>query len=331
MAKPLGDAPEGHIPKLPDQKLLDLSGYWRFSIGDRTEWALPEYDDRNWEQIRVPGYWEDAGFNGYDGYAWYRKQFNGKILPKGQDLFLALGMIDDADEVFVNGHLVGFSGGMPPHVQTAYNKFRLYRIPREFIRYDQVNTIAVRVYDFHLQGGIVKGPLGIYAHSPGKSLDMDLSGIWEFRLGDNLEWCEDNQGSWGWKSVMVPNYWAEIGLNDYDGFGWYRLAFELPEDMDAESYFLLMGKIDDYDQVYLNGSLIGSTGFHANGEPIAPSDWAYTQMRTYQVPAGLLRTNAPNVIHVRVYDFTIDGGIYEGPIGLIRSNQLSSFWRNYYR
>ena len=32
-------------------KVKDLSGRWKFSIGDNPEWASPDYDDSNWESM----------------------------------------------------------------------------------------------------------------------------------------------------------------------------------------------------------------------------------------------------------------------------------------
>ena len=55
---------------------IDLEGNWRFSIGDDTAWASPYFKDNDWEKIKVPAMWEDQGFHGYNGYAWYRKTFD---------------------------------------------------------------------------------------------------------------------------------------------------------------------------------------------------------------------------------------------------------------
>jgi len=41
------------------RKIVSLSGDWKFSIGDDNKWASPSYDDSAWDQISVPGKWED--------------------------------------------------------------------------------------------------------------------------------------------------------------------------------------------------------------------------------------------------------------------------------
>ena len=154
----------------PLEKILDLEGAWKFEIGDNLAWAHPDFNDQAWEEIEVPGSWENEGFPGYDGYAWYRTQFIIPAEETGNDLYLRLGYIDDVDEVFLNGRLVGSSGGFPPQYQTAYNIFRNYLIPAVLLSFGTENVLAVRVFDEHLEGGIVKGPVGFY-----KSRNRDLT------------------------------------------------------------------------------------------------------------------------------------------------------------
>ncbi|WP_054720728.1 hypothetical protein [Marinifilum fragile] len=36
------------------KKVMDLSHRWKFSIGDKQEWANPEFNDSDWEWIDVP-------------------------------------------------------------------------------------------------------------------------------------------------------------------------------------------------------------------------------------------------------------------------------------
>ena len=81
------------------RKIASLSGSWKFSIGDDSKWANPEFNDSEWDHIIVPGNWEDQGYNDYNGYAWYRKTFSVSEIPSGRTIYLLLGRIDDADEV----------------------------------------------------------------------------------------------------------------------------------------------------------------------------------------------------------------------------------------
>ena len=49
--------------------------------------------------------------------------------------------------------------------------------------------------------------------------------------------------------------------------------------------------------------------------------------RGYFIPNNILKPGEQNTIAVRVYDGFIDGGIYEGPIGLITREKYREFWQ----
>ena len=91
---------------------------------------------------------------------------------------------------------------------------------------------------------------------------------------------------------------------------------------------ILMGKIDDIDQVFINGTFVGSTGeFPLNSRSEANVGQEYDAFRGYYIPDGLLKKNQKNVIAVRVLDTGGDGGIYEGPVGIITQTKYIEYWR----
>lgn len=143
------------------RKIVSLSGNWKFSIGDDSKWASPLYDDSDWDQIIVPGQWENQGYNDYNGYAWYRKSFRVRDIPPNTTIYLMLGRIDDVDVVYLNGKEIGSGGKFPPDYETAYDRIRKYTIPADYLKEDDENVIAVRVYDGQGLGGIYEGPIGI--------------------------------------------------------------------------------------------------------------------------------------------------------------------------
>jgi beta-galactosidase/beta-glucuronidase len=100
--------------------LQSLKGSWQFSIGVNEEWVSPKFNDSDWETIKAPSPWENQGYNGYNGYAFYRKKINIPSNYKGRMLYLNMGYIDDVDEVYLNGHKIGSTGGFPPDYNTAY-------------------------------------------------------------------------------------------------------------------------------------------------------------------------------------------------------------------
>jgi cephalosporin-C deacetylase-like acetyl esterase len=143
-----------------------LSFEWKFNTGDDPVWAMPEFDDSAWKTIQAGTDWENQGYGSYDGYAWYRQAV---IIPASLKkdaaemggLVLYLGRIDDVDVTYWNGEFLGKTGQMPPEYATGYGDGRAYSIPAERVRWDQENTISVRVFDGGGGGGIVDQPVGL--------------------------------------------------------------------------------------------------------------------------------------------------------------------------
>ncbi|MBL7847315.1 MAG: beta galactosidase jelly roll domain-containing protein [Cyclobacteriaceae bacterium] len=296
------------LPGLAMSQVIDLRGQWKFHIDDKPDWANANFDDSKWENIFTPSAWEDEGFHGYDGFAWYRTKFNGSKLDKNEIYYLGLGYIDDCDEVFVNGVLVGFSGAMPPKYKTAYNLERKYPLPADLINYSGENTIAIRVFDATLAGGIIDGRLGIYKAKRNKDMIVDLTGIWSFAT--TRQFSAPNKDT-EWKRIMVPSAWEYQGYTKYDGYAWYQKTFTLPENVSGESLVLLLGMIDDFDKAYLNGELIGSTNDHRG----FGHSQSYSTQRVYNIPRSVLKKGT-NTLQVFVDDMGGFGGIYGGVIGI---------------
>jgi hypothetical protein len=313
------------------RKLVQLSGYWKFSVGDYTEWANPQFDDSKWDEIRVPGKWEDSGYEEYNGYAWYRTSFKMVETDGNGMIYLLLGRIDDVNEVYLNGKLLGRSGSFPPKYRTAFNEKRKYSIPREFLNFNQTNTLAIRVYDSFLEGGIMDSPVGIYMDEDYTFLDMDLSGKWKFHLGDNKQWSKADFDDAFWSEMRVPSEWEQEGYADYDGYAWYRKEFRLSSKLrNSDDLYLALGKIDDYDHVYLNGVSIGNVFDLPKDGEYKRRGYEYNARRIYKIPKNLLKTEGVNVIAVRVYDEIWRGGIYEGPIGIMTESKCREYRKRHY-
>lgn len=317
-------------PNIEVDEILSLSGNWKFSIGDDSNWLKVDYDDSDWEQIEVPSSWENQGFHGYNGYAWYRKSFSFPTNASSKNIYLHLGYVDDVDEVYFNGQRIGISGGFPPYYQTAYNAYRKYFVPSELMNRDGENITAVRVYDAEMEGGIISGEIGLYRTKGELSPDINLTGTWKFKIGDDSSWSEESLNDSQWNDILVPAHWEVQGFKDYDGLAWYRKSFTIPSDYSEEKLILLLGKIDDIDQVFLNGKFIGSTGIWNENETPTRFNQSneYLELRVYFIPEGILKKDEENIISVRVYDGFRDGGIYEGPVGLITQTNYREYWQS---
>jgi hypothetical protein len=307
------------------ERKVNLRGNWKFILGDNAKYADPSYNDKDWESIYVPAAWGDEGFSHYAGYAWYRNSFQIDFQPD-EPLYLQLGAIDDCDEVFINGKLIGGTGGMPPRYFTAFNVNRIYMVPTEYLVKGKPNIIAVRVFDEGGVGGILGKTVGIYSYADHFKVGFQLMGNWKFRLSDDLQWAAENYNDSDWDDIIVPSGWEEQGFHDYNGFAWYRKTFKLPVNFSAEEMVILVGRIDDMDQVFINGKLVGETGN-------IDRKWAHNdehqRPRIYFIPDGLLKPGKANTVAVRVYDQEQRGGIYDGPVTIIHRSQYKEFWKSY--
>ncbi len=49
--------------------------------------------------------------------------------------------------------------------------------------------------------------------------------------------------------------------------------------------------------------------------------------KQFNAQCELLKKNAENTIAIRVYDRVGEGGIYEGPVGIVSQSNYINFWR----
>jgi hypothetical protein len=308
------------------RSVLDLRGKWKFELGDDKKWASVSFDDSKWDEIFVPSTWEDEGYPGYDGYAWYRKHFR---LPQGaekKNLHLRLGCIDDISEVYLNGVIIGITGDFPPDFRTAYNIKVILPIPPDILNVSGDNVVAVRVYDDQLGGGIVSGKVGLYESKDYLVPNVSFAGQWKFRKDDSEEYRDPTFDDRSWDRIFAPAYWESQGYPRYNGIGWYRLHFTIPAELEGKTLVVLLGKIDDLDETYINGEEIGRTGIIRDNPRRSRHKNEYREFRAYTVDAGLIKSGKDNIIAVRVYDGGGEGGIYEGPIGIMTRDRYRE-WR----
>jgi hypothetical protein len=130
----------------------DLSGPWRFHIGDNLQWADPSINDTpgqdGWETILPDRPWGVQSHYAYTGFAWYRLYLRITPAPDVKTGFqLVLPQLQDVCEVYWNGRLVDRYGKLPPHPSSsAVNAPAVFTLP-DF----RSGTLAIRVWS---------GPLG---------------------------------------------------------------------------------------------------------------------------------------------------------------------------
>lgn len=306
------------------ERKFSLMGKWLFMIGDDNSFAAVDYNDSDWTKIWVPENWEEEGFPGYDGYAWYRIHFRIPKTLQDESLYIKLGRIDDVDETFLNGKRIGQTGSFEPNYETKYNEERLYRLPESIINYDNENVLAVRIYDSQEAGGIVSGRIGIYSRRSPQLL-MKFTPDWKFSPGDDFEWSKKNYNDNEWNSIKVNSVWEKQGYKLLDGYAWYRKELTIPTDLPDGHLVLFLGKIDDEDEVYFNGKLIGHTG-NLDSRNTGWGNWDnWKKERFYYLPKNLIKKGQKNIIAVRIYDRYGDGGLYDDSPGLLTQKKYLEY------
>ena len=168
----------------------------KFKTGDNNIWKEKDFDDSGWPTIKTNTIWEEQEYSEYNGYGWYRIRFRlpkalleNSILKKELNFYLA--QIDDADEVYLNGKLIGKTGSFPTDKDGYISQWavtRNYRISTddESILWDQENVLAVKVYDEESNGGIFNGTPFLYI--PDLIDELDISH--HFSVSGNRGVCE---------------------------------------------------------------------------------------------------------------------------------------------
>jgi sialate O-acetylesterase len=134
-------------------------------------WAASDYDDSDWPEMDLPGFWDRTELGPINGVVWFRKTIELPSSANNAAAKLMLGRIVDADTTYINGMQVGNTTYQYPP--------RRYEVPAGLLRAGK-NTIAVRVVNSSGSGGFVTDKP--YWLQFGDSI-VDLRGAWRYKLG----------------------------------------------------------------------------------------------------------------------------------------------------
>ena len=154
------------------------------------EVSAPDPAKPLWDTMHVPELWDgtDSGpYADYDGIAWYRCLIDLSEAWRKAPLELFVEKVNDAHEVYLNGVLVGGAGRMPPEYSSGKTRALRYKLDSDILRSNSPNLLAVRVYDHGGPGGFK----GLAPALFNERMVIDLTGTWQFRTGDNLEWAAE--------------------------------------------------------------------------------------------------------------------------------------------
>ncbi|MBN2610792.1 MAG: sialate O-acetylesterase [Bacteroidales bacterium] len=125
---------------------------------------------------------------------------------------------------------------------------------------------------------------------------------WYTLIGNNDEGYKNTHKPWydpstditDWKTMKIPGYWADEEPGKINGVIWFGKKAVIPSSMAGKEALLILGRIIDSDSVFVNGVLVGTTGYQY-------------PPRRYIVPAGLLK-KGENTIVARVISNSGKGG-----------------------
>jgi hypothetical protein len=145
--------------------------------------------------------------------------------------------------------------------------------------------------------------------STSENTDMQLLD-WDLQIGDkhykvkSVPWENDiNEGG--------------AGRKDYDGFGTYKIIFYVPSEWKEESLAFYTDGMDDADETFLNGRLIGKTGRIPKNPNISLDDFRSSAREARVYPLPNLRFGKSNEIQIRIYDYAGLGGFAPKQIPII--------------
>jgi sialate O-acetylesterase len=113
------------------------------------------------------------------------------------------------------------------------------------------------------------------------------------------KWSAVDYNATGWATMPVPGFWAsQTPLGMVNGVVWFKKEVDVPAAMVGQSARLELGTLVDADSTYINGQLVGSTGYQY-------------PPRKYDFAPGVLKAGK-NVITVRLISNGGRGGFTPG-------------------
>jgi len=154
---------------------------------------------------------------------------------------------------------------------------------------------------------------------------IDLSKGWRFKTGDRGVYKNPSLDDSEWAPIRVDQIWEAQGYDPYDGYAWYRVVVRIPSRLKEQSYLkerlrICLGKINNFDQCFLNGRIFGVNGRRVEPGTL-PNDaftreeprlWDHERVYLLPVDDPRIRWDRDNLIAVRVFDEGGQGGIWSG-------------------
>ncbi|WP_281299146.1 sialate O-acetylesterase [Flavobacterium limnophilum] len=141
------------------------------TMTNENQFKNPNFEDKNWPEIKVPSLWENQQIGNIDGIVWMRKTIVLTAEQAQKEAVLHLSKVDDEDHTYVNGIEVG--------TNKIWDTKRVYKIPAGVLK-EGMNVIAVRIADYTGGGGIYGDPADLNIDF--NDSNVSLEGLWKFNV-----------------------------------------------------------------------------------------------------------------------------------------------------
>jgi sialate O-acetylesterase len=168
---PLAEVDQLKAENAPEYGNYVMHWYDRYDIGQKNNWAAPDFDDSTWKSLPIPGGFAELGVPDTPALAWFRKEINlPDPLPAGRAMIF-LGEIERMDTVYINGKSVGGSAWVEnPRVYPVSSALKPGR-----------NVIAIRILKTKPDGGFLSKPEDLHIVL-GDQTSIPLAGQWKAKL-----------------------------------------------------------------------------------------------------------------------------------------------------
>jgi hypothetical protein len=313
---------------------IDISKNWLISIGDTLDWANSAYNDSHWKTMENIGTFEYRGFPDFQNFGWARKKV---IIPSSLKdtaekygyFYLSLGRINDAEQTFFNGKLVGETGSMPPKQPEVNRGKRIYKVAVKEILWDEENQIAVRIFSNFHNGGLwdenfnIIIPTGNIFHLtekiiPGFPLQK---GQQSFEASTNVD------VSYKEHAIKAGGMALKLNLPEqapvfYNGKYIGKSSFSGEHSFFIPVSFISWGNPDKIT-VYLNDHeslekiLFSTPAFNS----IQGNGFNFIQVSNFKIKKGSLDSNSPITVPVEVFNTT--NIVFEGNLTLTLTTDIN--------
>ncbi len=149
-----------------------------------------------------------------------------------------------------------------------------------------------------------------------KAQDKKRMDSWYARLDKRDAGYKDLEKPWyspdlntsDWSIMKVPGYWEGEEIGNVNGVVWFRKEIHVPESMTGKPARLFVGRIVDADFVYVNGVLVGQTGYQY-------------PPRRYDIPADLLKAGKNTVVVRVISNIGKAGFVEDKPYEIVADGQ----------